>query len=263
MNAKDILRLSDLNLAAYVREMTRWNAPGEIFEQNDLLLTKGPGTSPVTSVAISLSGGDDHAAIDRFGRIRSFYRERKSSFSVHIRKHADKALEAICLREKMIQISDAPGMMTDRPLQDIPAPEGVEIRHVVTTDGVVDFALVTAQSYQSLGMPMQTGQQIFASPERLLQPYNYLVVAYDQEQPVSAAMILFSHSIAGIYWVGTLEHHRGRGLAYACVCQVTREAFRRGAPLVVLQASKFGAPLYVRMGFQEVTKYPWYMHFEK
>jgi len=263
MNTKDILRLSDLNLAEYVREMTRWNTPGEIFEQNDLLLTKGSGTSPVTSVAISLCSEDDHTAVDRFDRIRSFYRERKSSFSIHIRKHADRALEAICLREKMIQISDAPGMMTDRPLQDITTPEGVEIRHIVNIGGVVDFASVTTQSYQSLGMPVQTGQQIFASPERLLQPYNYLVVAYDQEQPVSAAMILFSHSIAGIYWVGTLEHHRGRGLAHACVCQVTREAFRRGALMAVLQASKFGTPLYVRMGFKEVTRYPWYMYFEK
>jgi len=263
MNAKDILRLSDLNLAAYVREMTRWNAPGEIFEQNDLLLTKGPGTSPVTSVSMSLLNKDDHAAIDRFDRIRSFYRERKSSFSIHIRKHADAALEAICQREKMIQISDAPGMMTDRPLEDIPTPEGIEIRQIVDVDSVVDFASVTTQSYQSLGMSVQTGQQIFASPERLLQPYNYLVVAYDQEQPVSAAMILFSHSIAGIYWVGTLEHCRGRGLAHACVCRVTHEAFRRGAPLVVLQASKFGAPLYRRMGFNEITKYPWYMYFEK
>jgi len=263
MTADDVLRFSDLNLAAYIREMTRWNAPGEIFEQNDLLLTKGPGTSPVTSVAMSLHNGDDHAAIDRFDRIRLFYRERKSSFSIHIRKHADAALESICLREKMIQISDAPGMMTDRPLKDITAPEGIEIRHIVDVDGVIDFASVTTQSYQSLGMPVQTGQQIFASPERLLQPYNYLVVAYDQEQPVSAAMILFSHSIAGIYWVGTLEHYRGRGLAHTCVCQVTHEAFRRGATMAVLQASKFGAPLYHRMGFKEITRYPWYMYIEK
>jgi hypothetical protein len=35
MTAEDVLRLSDLNLAAYIREMTRWNAPGEIFEQDD------------------------------------------------------------------------------------------------------------------------------------------------------------------------------------------------------------------------------------
>jgi ribosomal protein S18 acetylase RimI-like enzyme len=263
MPAEDVLRLSDLNLAAYIREMTRWNASGEIFEQDDLLLTKGPGTSPVTSVAMSLYNRDDPAAINRFDRIRSFYRERKSSFSIHIRKHADAPLEAICLREKMIRISDAPGMMTDHPLKDITASEGIEIRHVINVDGVMDFAAVTTQSYRSLGMPVQTGQQIFASPERLLQPHNYLVVAYDQEQPVSAAMILFSHSIAGIYWVGTVEHYRGRGLAHTCVCQVTHEAFRRGAPLVVLQASKFGEPLYKRMGFKEFTKYPWYMYFEK
>ena len=83
-----------------------------------------------------------------------------------------------------------------------------------------------------------------------------------QDQPVSAAMLIFSNAIAGIYWVGTEAGGRGRGLAGACVRAVTNEAFRRGAPLVILQARKFGEPLYRRMGFKEFTRYPWYMYFE-
>ena len=76
-------------------------------------------------------------------------------------------------------------------------------------------------------------------------------------------MLIFSHTIAGIYWVGTVSDARGKGLAETCVRAVTNEAFRRGAPLVVLQASKFGAPVYQRMGFTEFTRYPWYMYFVK
>jgi len=56
---------------------------------------------------------------------------------------------------------------------------------------------------------------------------------------------------------------RGNGLAEACVRAVANVAFRRGAPVVVLQASKFGAPVYRRMGFTEITSYPWYMSFVK
>ncbi len=54
-----------------------------------------------------------------------------------------------------------------------------------------------------------------------------------------------------------------RGELVLEVSKVTNEAIRRGAALVVLQASKFGEPIYRRMGFKEFTQYPWYMYFNK
>lgn len=262
MNKEDKIYLSDLNLAEYTREMTRWNAEGEIIEQQDLLLTRGKGNFPTTSVALNLSPTNKGAGADLFDRIQSFYKNRESAFSIHIRGHADTALETVCQQENLISISDAPGMVVDHPLKKQSLPDGLELRPINTVAGVADFAFVTRESYQSLGMPAYVGDQIFATPERLLRPHNYLVVAYDASRPVSAAMIMYSHGIAGIYWVGTLESARGKGLAEACVRNVVSEAFTCGARLVVLQASKFGAPLYRKMGFEEVTHYPWYIYFK-
>ena len=165
----------------------------------------------------------------------------------------------------MIQVSDAPGMMTDRPLQDITAPEGIEIRHIVNVDGVVGFRVGHRTELSESGNAVQTSANKYSHPRKgCCSPHNYLVVAYDQEQPVSAAMILFSHSIAGIYWVGTLEQHRGRGLAQACVRDVTQRGLPAGsingrAPGQQIRRHRF----IVRMGFKEVTRYPWYMYFEK
>lgn len=263
MNTETMLHLSDLNLTEFIREMARWNAESEIFEQKDLVLTKGPDNSPVTNVAIWLSNVKEHFGADVFDNIQSFYRERKSGFSIYIRKHANAELESICKQEKMLLISDSPGMVIDKPFSGKKMLNGIEVRHVTKVSSVVDFASVVIQSYQSLGMPTEIGEKIFASPERLLKPYNYLVAAYDADHPVSAAMVIFSHSIAGIYWVGTVSSARCKGLAEVCVRAVTNEAFRRGAQFVVLQASKFGAPIYKRMGFSEFTRYPWYMYFTK
>ena len=262
MKTDDKIFLSDLNLAEYTREMTRWNLSGEIGEQNDLLLTKGSYLYPTTCVAMNLSCGTGDSAIETFNRIRSFYEERKSPFSIHLRKHADTSLEAVCRRQKLLPISDAPGMVADRPFPEKAAPEEIDIRHISDVAGIVDFAFVTRESYQSLGMPTHVGEQIFATPERLLRPHNDWVVAYDSGRPVSAAMALLSHGVAGLYWVGTLESARGKGFAEACVREVTNAAFHHGASLVVLQASKFGEPLYRRMGFEEVTRYPWYLCFD-
>ena len=262
MNNNDKIYLSDLNLAEYTREMTRWNVLGKIVEQDDLLLTLGTLNFPMTRVAMCLHDKDDRSGEDTFDRIRSYYSGEKSSFSIHLRKHTDTGMEKVCKKENLIQIGDAPGMVVDRPLPGKVSLAGMEIRHVTDVAGVVDFAFVTRESYQSLGLPVYVSEQIFANSERLLRPYNDWVVAYDSGRPVSAAMTLLSHGVAGLYWVGTIEHNRGKGLAEACVREATNDAFRRGASLVVLQASKFGAPLYKRMGFEEVTRYPWYFYFK-
>ncbi len=151
----------------------------------------------------------------------------------------------------------------DKPFPDKKMPDGIEVRQVTEVSGVADFASVTIRKLSKPGHAPEVGAKIFASPERLLKPYNHMVVAYDKDQPVSAAMLIFSNSIAGIYWVGTVPERSRQGVGRNMCRAVTNEAFRRGAPLVVLQASKFGEPVYRRMGFTEFTRYPWYMYFEK
>ena len=263
MKMDEKIHLSDLSLAESIRETARWNEAGEIREQGDLLLTRGISRFPTTSVAMDLSKGQDHRAEETFERIRSFYRERKSAFSLHLRNHADGALEFICRRENMTLISDSPGMVLTEPCPDKTPPRNIDVRQVDSVSGVADFTSVIIESFASLGMPPTVGEKIFATPERLLQPHIRMVIARDEGKPVAAAMVIHSQGIAGIYWVGTVPAARGRGLGEACVGKVVNDAFLRGARLVVLQASKFGAPLYLRMGFETVTRYPWYMCLEK
>lgn len=258
MNTDEHIVLCNLNLAEYHREVTRWSAAGEIHEQNDLLLTLSGADYPTTNVAMSLSHSPKDSA-EIFERIQSFYAERQLSFSIHLRKDMDKNLETLCQREQMIPINDTPGMIATEPLAPYDVPAHLDIRTIDTADGVKDFAEVASQSFTSLGMPLKISQYIFSMPERLLQPYNHIVVTYADQKPVSAAMLIFSHGIAGIYWVATLEAVRRKGLADICVRSVTNEAFRRGAAFVTLQASRFGEPLYHRLGFEEITRYSWYM----
>jgi predicted GNAT family acetyltransferase len=52
---------------------------------------------------------------------------------------------------------------------------------------------------------------------------------------------------------------RGKGLAELCTRAVGNLAFDLGARVVVLQASVMGEPVYRRMGYREVTRYPYYL----
>jgi len=263
MNRHDLIYLADLNHAESVRETGRWKADSEIIEQDDLLMVAGGDKSPVTNSALRIGDRPRPPADDMMERVRSYFGPRERGFSLYIRRHLDSDLEDLCRKEKMILISESPGMAIQEPISRKDLPAGVSIKKIENSSGAFDFAAVAIESYQSLGMPKETGKVIFETPERILRPSNHLVVAYLNEKPVSAAMIIFSHSIAGIYWVGTIESARKKGLGEACTTLVTNEAFRRGASLVILQASRFGEPIYRQLGFQEFTRYPWYMHFTK
>lgn len=263
MKTSELLHLADLNLAESVRETARWNAASEIIERDDILLIRGADSSPVTNVAVPIARGDGAGSGRTMEIIKAFYREHDAMYSVQIRGHADAALEAACLRENMVSISNSPGMMIDAMIPEKPLPADTEVRTVTDAAAAADFAAVAIDSYQSLGMPPEIGRVIFASPERCLIPGSHMVVAYCSGKPVSCAMTIFSHSIAGIYWVGTIGEARARGMAEACTRTVANAALALGARVVVLQASKFGEPIYTRMGFREFTRYPWYFQFNK
>jgi Acetyltransferase (GNAT) family len=263
MKYKELVFLADLNHAESLREIARWRTESEIMERNDLLLIAGGDSSPVTNSAIRVGDQAGPPAEEVLERVRNCFGPQNRGYSIHIRRHLDADLEDLCGQAKMVKVSESPGMAIHEPIRTKALPAGVECRSIVDKSGAVDFASILIDSYQSLGMPKESGEEMLKTPERMLRPYNYIVIAYLDKKPVSCAMVIFSHSIAGIYWVGTIQSARKKGLAEACTVKVTNEAFRRGASVVILQASKFGEPIYRRLGFQEFTRYPWYMYFQR
>jgi ribosomal protein S18 acetylase RimI-like enzyme len=75
-------------------------------------------------------------------------------------------------------------------------------------------------------------------------------------EPAAGAMVVVTHGVAGIYWVGTTPSARGRGLAELCTRVATNRGFDLGARMAALQASTMGEPIYARMGYATVTHYP-------
>jgi GNAT superfamily N-acetyltransferase len=149
-------------------------------------------------------------------------------------------------------------VLTDR-IDPPEIPTGVELRPVRSDSEAHDFIDISAESYESIGLPNTVARKLLSMPARWNRPHIHAEVAYENDRAVAAAMLLFSHGIAGVYWVGTLSSARGRGHATRLMRSVSVRAFDRGARCVVLQATQFGEPIYQKLGYREITRYPWYL----
>ncbi len=259
MNRDELLQLADLNLAESHREISRWNPNTDMAEQGDVLFVCGASTFPAVNFVMRVGRQPNSSPEKLLSQAKEFFAKRKRSFTIIIREHIDKDLLERCKTLHLFQVSNSPGMFIETTLEEQPLPEGVTVEHVTNKAMVNDFAEVVALSYTTLGMPENVGRSMFSVPTAFLVPHLYAVVAYRDHKPASCAMALMSHSIAGIYYVGTVEAARGMGLAEHCTRAAGNVAIKLGARCVILQASIYGEPVYKRMGYKEFTRYPWFL----
>jgi GNAT superfamily N-acetyltransferase len=71
-------------------------------------------------------------------------------------------------------------------------------------------------------------------------------------EPVSALGTVDEGDDCGIYLVGTLKEHRGKGLAGRLLHQALAEARQRGLRTSSLQATELGQPVYERLGYEVI-----------
>ncbi len=244
----------NLNLLEFTREDVRWQRPHTILEESGVLMFAGASDFPAYNNGVHRAD-DSVPAEEVIARAREFFAARNRGFSVWIRDTGEDDDLAAAADAAMIgAFADSPQMICRTRLADRPLPDGVEIRMVSDAAGVAEYADVTAKAYVSLGSPDDATRSHFNGPNAMLAPHVHSAVAYLEGAPVSVAQILLSHGIAGVYWVGSLEAARGRGIAEAVTRHVTNLGFDLGATNVQLQASPMGEPIYRRMGYEDLHR---------
>ena len=78
-------------------------------------------------------------------------------------------------------------------------------------------------------------------------------ITYWRGEPVATAALYVERGIAGIYYVGTVPSARRHGFASAATLRALADARTLGHRSAVLQASPAGAPVYLRLGFRQVS----------
>lgn len=81
-----------------------------------------------------------------------------------------------------------------------------------------------------------------------------------REGRMEATSLLFlNEGVAGIYCVSTLPEARGKGLGAHVTAEPLRLAAAEGYRVGLLQASEMGHPIYLKLGFKEVSNLPMYL----
>jgi len=257
MDRRTLTLLSDLNLAEAWRELTR-RAGGTVLDEDGLLLFAAPHALPVlVNGALRTDGGLEAAQV--LARAVRFFAPRGRGFTLNVRAHADSDLEAAAQSAGLAHYGAAPAMVLERRLPDHDPPAGVVVRRVERADDVAAFAHVNAEAYATYGMPSDVAPAVLGRREVLAAPHITSFVAYVEGSPAAAAMTIVTHGVAGIYWVGTVAAMRGRGLAELVTRTATNAGFDLGGRIASLQASPMGEPVYRRMGYVEITRYPMYV----
>jgi ribosomal protein S18 acetylase RimI-like enzyme len=78
-------------------------------------------------------------------------------------------------------------------------------------------------------------------------------LAFSDGEPVATAATVVAADAIGVYNVGTLPAHRGRGIGEAIVrYAIDRAREHTGITRTVLQSTSFGYDLYRKMGYKTV-----------
>jgi GNAT superfamily N-acetyltransferase len=251
---KDQLLLSDLNYWEAMRDLSR-RAGGTVVDEGGVLLFAGGHSLPVLINGVFRTDARVSPA-DVLARAERFFRQHGRGYTIVLRAHADDDLRAAAEAAGFLAMGDMPDMVLDHRLPDAVPPAGVELRRVTTEADAKGYGEVMGVAYATYGMPedvLPTALPLYA----LYAPHIVAVLARVNGTPAAGAMVVVTHGVAGIYWVGTTPDARGKGLAELCTRAAGNAGFDQGARIAALQASPMGEPVYKRMGYVEVSRYPY------
>jgi GNAT superfamily N-acetyltransferase len=137
-------------------------------------------------------------------------------------------------------------------LVEPPMPEEFTVRLVSELD---DWASLVTVAEQVYGLPRGSGRLFDFFFGR-----DVAALGLYRGDPVACSMTYVVDGVAGLYTVGVLPGHRGKGFG-AAVSSVPMLWHRdAGRKLGVLQASAMGRPVYHRLGWNDCGTCPMYVY---
>jgi ribosomal protein S18 acetylase RimI-like enzyme len=244
-----------LNLIDSSRQFFELDPEAAVRAGDGVLFGAGSSSHPTIS-NVAFRADDELDGKEFVAQAKEFFARRGRGFSIWVRGDQDEDLDLVAAAEAagLQLVYEMPEMVLEAPIAVPTLPPEAELRKLTTIDQVSEYWRIAAASYASLGFPPETFSG-YSNHSGLLAANVVAFIAYLNGDPAGIAMTMVSHGIAGIYWVGSLEQARGRGLGRAVTAAATNAGFELGANLASLQASPMGKPIYAEMGYKTVFDY--------
>ncbi len=147
-------------------------------------------------------------------------------------------------------------------LNEIVVKTGIEIRKICSMEEIREAVQIVIKS---MGYSEEFQRSGELSCKVMLQEnpsVNVLVgyAAYLDGKPVSISTVFYGGGVVGLYSVVTLPKYRYRGIGTAITLAPLIDARKRGFEIAVLTATKYGFPVYERIGFKKIEvmeQYVW------
>lgn len=252
-------RDAHLNLIDSSRQLFELDPGAQIEVGSGWVFGAGRSPHPVISNA-AFRVDDELDPGELLERAQAFFAPRERGFALWARAGTaeDRDLIDAAKAAGLQEVYAMPEMVLDRRAEEHSLPAGVKLRRVVSASDAADYWRVATGAYASIGFP----PEIFAFYERhngLTADNAATFIADLDGRPAGIAMTIVSHGVAGIYWVGTSDDARGRGLGWTVTATAVNAGFDMGAEVASLQASPMGESLYLRMGFETIFNYQLFM----
>lgn len=256
IDIKKIRTLADINLSKAILHRNKLAKRGKrLLSDEAMIYTLGIDAADghlngLLSLGNSKKSGLLDEAID-------FFSEEKRDFIVWIRDHLDLELELELKLKGYLPMREPgiAGMMINNPIEKRETPHGYQLKKVESLKAVSDYAQVVKDAFSKEDDVLDI---MYGHIESLMASNISAFVLYKGDEPVAASMTLVSDCVAGIYYLGTKEGHRGHGIGTYMTTISTNVGFDMGADTVILQASLLGEPIYKKLGYEVITYYRWY-----
>ncbi len=142
-------------------------------------------------------------------------------------------------------------------LQELSERSGAEVKRVSTEEDIDKWASVVGGAFEN----DELTYEIFHSIHRTLlekEACSFFLAEIDGE-PVGSSSSALRAGVVGIYNVGTLEEHRGKGIGQLVSLTALLEGRNHGYEIGILSSTEPGYNVYQKLGFKEYFRYRLYV----
>jgi GNAT superfamily N-acetyltransferase len=243
------------NLRQSFRILASARDRGDVREMDGLSIASLGATFQMFNAAFLNSYVQDEADLERRIAIASVnFAERRISWAFwmcdsFLERRLQRKAEKICSRMGLTLSSELPAMAAESLVPTWRHLPKIEIRPVHDADSRRAFCEIGAVCFH---VPLTWFEEVF--DERMTQRQEFVAwLAFSEGEPVATAATVLAANAIGVYNVGTLPGHRGRGIGEAVVrYAIDRAREESGICRTVLQSTSFGYDLYRKMGYRTV-----------